>query len=184
MARDTGADASIAVEWIGNNGYLYRRIRPFLNKDEENWVFDPEKIEAGKSDVQPMVVDENEFGEACLFKDEAGFKVYEKPKGEWHHNGYGWEFFENGPVREFDEGIKGLTERRGDVYGHPKDDFQRIIQMQKALDDCDDEFARHIMNMICIKMSRLVKTPDHSDSWLDIVGYVRTWFMIKEKKDE
>lgn len=156
MARDTRTDAPTAMNECACYTCWSKRNS------------DPEKIEAEKSDVQPMVVDENEFGEKILFG---------KGKGQLKNP------YRENLVNEFDEGIKGLTERRGDVYGHPKDDFDRIIQMQKALGDCDDEFARHIMNMICVKMSRLVKTPDHSDSWLDIVGYVRTWFMIKEKKD-
>ena len=170
MARDTRTDAPTLVET--DREEINRFDLDWIEYDEKLWSVESgieinrEKIESEKSDVQPKV--EHDWSN---FVTESVNGIIQDPEG-------------NDSLNEFDEGIKGLTTRRGDIYGHPADDFNRIIQMQKALDDCDDEFARHIMNMICVKMSRLVKTPDHSDSWLDIVGYVRTWFMIKEKNKD
>lgn len=212
MARDTGTDATTALDgykllrlagttprpqmYVMYRGFAYKMEKiesekPKWTDSDTSWEGEvedePEKIESEKSDVQPMVVDENEFGNVQNFQTgKSGILTFRNQEEydkyvNWNNDHMVREF--DTGAKEFDKGIEGLTDRRGDVYGHPKDDFHRIIQMQKALVDCDDEFARHIMNMICVKMSRLVKTPDHSDSWLDIVGYVRTWFMIKEKKD-
>lgn len=64
-----------------------------------------------------------------------------------------------------------IVKQRGEDYGHPLDDFRRIAQMWSALlgkDIGPDDVAKC---MICVKLSRLVETPDHQDSRDDIAGY-------------
>jgi len=43
--------------------------------------------------------------------------------------------------------------------------------MTKVLAECPDEKARHALYEICVKVCRLIESPDHKDSWDDISGY-------------
>jgi hypothetical protein len=83
-------------------------------------------------------------------------------------------------LAEFDQAIKGITERRGNVYAHPRVNFTRIADLTEVINECPNPLVRHAMAMICVKLSRLVETPDHLDSWVDIVGYARTAVMCLE----
>jgi len=73
---------------------------------------------------------------------------------------------------------------RGAVYGHPADDFRRAALIGDVLMDCRDPMLRHVLYMIGVKMCRLVQTPYHEDSWLDIVGYVHTAALVMERRNE
>ena len=77
---------------------------------------------------------------------------------------------------------KELTEDRGKIYGHPLDDFNRVAKMKEALADCPDPEVRHALEMIAVKLCRLVQTPDHQDSIDDIKGYAETINMIHEER--
>lgn len=78
----------------------------------------------------------------------------------------------------FDHVLQNLTQRRGDVYGDPYDDFGRVALLKEVLADCPDPRIRHVLEMIAVKMSRLIETPGHLDSWADIAGYARTACMV------
>ena len=80
-------------------------------------------------------------------------------------------------VAQFDAEIATVTQRRGAVYGHPRVDFDRAARLKAVVAECADPVARHALEMICVKMARLITTPDHLDSWVDIVGYARTGVM-------
>lgn len=73
---------------------------------------------------------------------------------------------------------ENLTKERGGVYGHPREDFRRVTTMAAPLSECEDELARHALYMILVKVSRLIQSPDHKDSWDDIQGYARTGKMV------
>lgn len=67
--------------------------------------------------------------------------------------------------------------RAGD-YGRAIDNFARIAEMWTALMPVDDQGCRieftpeDVSNMmICVKLARLVNTPGHTDSLVDICGY-------------
>lgn len=67
--------------------------------------------------------------------------------------------------------------RAGD-YGRAIDNFSRIAEMWTALMPVDDQGCRieftpeDVSNMmICVKLARLVNTPGHTDSLVDICGY-------------
>ena len=80
-------------------------------------------------------------------------------------------------VDKFDEILRGLGERSA-TYGHPLDSFRRVAQIKQAVSACPDAALRHALEMIGVKMSRLVTTPNHFDSWVDIAGYARAAVMI------
>lgn len=37
--------------------------------------------------------------------------------------------------------------------------------------------------MICVKIARLIQSPDHLDSWVDIAGYARVAVMAMPQED-
>lgn len=86
----------------------------------------------------------------------------------------------------FDAEVINATEVRGPEYGHPLDDFERAQILIQAVGGCPHAAIRHALGMICVKMSRLVSSPKHIDSVVDIAGYARTIAMIideEEKRD-
>jgi hypothetical protein len=84
-----------------------------------------------------------------------------------------------------DEASKAVDGDRGDNYGHPYDDFGRVVEAANALGiDPLSGRLHHALYMILVKMSRLVQTPDHRDSLVDIPGYARTYEMVLEKENE
>jgi hypothetical protein len=73
----------------------------------------------------------------------------------------------------FNEDTAKLTEERGSVYGPPKIDFGRVARMKEVIAECKDPLARHALEMIAVKIARLIQSPDHVDSWRDIAGYAK-----------
>lgn len=80
----------------------------------------------------------------------------------------------------FDAAIRDLTDRRGVVYGPPKKNFKRIQKLKAIISECPDAAAREALECIAMKISRLIETPTHLDSWIDIAGYARTGVMATE----
>lgn len=73
--------------------------------------------------------------------------------------------------------------RRKD-YGHPRDNFSRIIggwnwwlEARKPGPLRPDD---HAVMMIILKLARLAETPGHRDSNVDVVGYAGTYEMLFE----
>lgn len=68
-------------------------------------------------------------------------------------------------------------------YGHPHDDFTRVCKASAAMNLEGDNPLHHALYMILVKMSRLITTPDHRDSLVDIAGYARTYEMCLEREE-
>lgn len=81
---------------------------------------------------------------------------------------------------EFDAATD-VTTKRGAVYGHPADNFKRIAALQALVAECPIPEVRHALDMICVKLARVVETPDHLDSYIDIAGYARTALMVLDR---
>lgn len=64
---------------------------------------------------------------------------------------------------------------RGAAYGHPAEDFERTAGMWRALFGWETDARRVALAMICVKLSRLIQSPDHRDSVTDTAGYARTY---------
>ena len=70
---------------------------------------------------------------------------------------------------------------RQSVYGHPQENFDKTSHLWNGY-----LFAKFGANtpllrgvdvanlMLMVKMARLMRTPDHRDSWVDMAGYVAT----------
>jgi len=88
------------------------------------------------------------------------------------------------PLEEFDDDINKITQVRGEVYGHPAENFRAIRRLVEALPPFQDRRIQHMAEMICIKLCRISQTPDHVDSYVDIAGYARTGVMIIDREKE
>ena len=73
---------------------------------------------------------------------------------------------------------KGILERamtvvteRGEDYDHPAPNHERIAALWSVILERDVTPLEVVNCMIAVKLARLVKTPDHRDSLVDIAGY-------------
>ena len=81
---------------------------------------------------------------------------------------------------EFDKEVATITFKRGEHYGPPRSDFERIQKFKALVAGCPDPAMRHVLEMIGVKMSRLCVTPTHLDSLIDIAGYARCGVMVSD----
>jgi hypothetical protein len=88
-------------------------------------------------------------------------------------------------TEKFDSALAGMVNKeRADIYGHPQENFIRIQQLKDVVFECKDEVLREALDSICIKIARLIQSPSHFDSWLDIAGYARCAVMILDRRNE
>jgi hypothetical protein len=87
---------------------------------------------------------------------------------------------EDSKLATFDREIKTITDRRGEVYGHPAKDFSIAADLMRHFDHVEPPALRHALRMVCVKLARLTTTPTHLDSYIDIAGYVRTAVMVMD----
>jgi hypothetical protein len=87
-------------------------------------------------------------------------------------------------LKVFNEALAKVNEDRGAVYGHPFDDFDRAQALLAVVAECKEPTLRHALGMICVKIARLINTPTHLDSWIDIAGYARTAAMCLDRLEE
>lgn len=71
-------------------------------------------------------------------------------------------------LQRADETINGP---RAKDYGSASENFQRIADIWSAVLGTEVTQAQVALCMIGVKMARLINSPDHEDSWLDIAGY-------------
>jgi len=81
-------------------------------------------------------------------------------------------------LEQFDTAYATVTLDRRDIYGAPEDTYRRIAALRSVVDECRDPQIREILGMVITKVARLVQTPDHLDSWVDIAGYARCGVML------
>lgn len=84
----------------------------------------------------------------------------------------------NSLLEQFDAAYAKVTLDRRDIYGVPEDTYRRIATMRSIVDECQDVQVREILAMVITKIARLVQTPDHLDSWVDVAGYARCGVML------
>lgn len=63
-------------------------------------------------------------------------------------------------------------------YGSPIENFSRIAAMWSIILDKEVSVEEVTMCMIALKQCRLVNSPKHEDSWVDIAGFVGCMSMI------
>ena len=88
-------------------------------------------------------------------------------------------------VKILDEASKITSEDRQAVYGHPADDFAKVATMAQPILDSDlDPRLKHALYMVQVKVARLLNTPDHIDSIVDLAGYANTYSMVLERIEQ
>lgn len=85
-------------------------------------------------------------------------------------------------LEQFDAASRSVTVDRREIYGNPQDTYRRIAAMRAVVDECPDVQIREILGMIVTKVVRLVQTPGHLDSWIDIAGYSRGGVMLLDER--
>ena len=63
------------------------------------------------------------------------------------------------------------TKDRGKDYGRPSENFERIAKLWTAYKGKRFTPQDVGMMMMLVKISRLMESPMHEDSWIDIAGY-------------
>ena len=63
------------------------------------------------------------------------------------------------------------VEERGESYGDVRQNHQRIADLWSVVLGQVVTPEQVVMCMTCLKVARLIETPDHEDSWVDIAGY-------------
>lgn len=85
------------------------------------------------------------------------------------------------------DAIAGQSRSRD--YGHPLDNHQRIadvwtVQAANILKPGERFTPQMVaLMMIGLKLARLVNSPSHRDSMIDVVGYAKCWDMIEQVCD-
>lgn len=87
-------------------------------------------------------------------------------------------------ISEFDRRAESVTHDRQSDYGDPRVSFDRIALMWSAITGADISAQQVAHMMICLKLGRLQTSPNHLDSYVDIVGYARCGVLVGPEHDE
>lgn len=69
-------------------------------------------------------------------------------------------------------------------YGTPKENFARIAKLWEVVFNRPISPTEVALCMAMVKVTRLVQTPDHVDSWVDLAGYAACGGEVSEKIDK
>lgn len=81
-------------------------------------------------------------------------------------------------LEEAEAAVNGPRQRD---YDHPLDNFRRIAAMWSQVFECRNchqpihvTEEQHALAMVCVKIARLIHSPQHRDSQVDLAGYAAT----------
>lgn len=77
--------------------------------------------------------------------------------------------------------INAIVAERTVLYGPPSEAFKLIADLKQHVAACPDPVARHVLDMLCVKIARLVRNPHHTDSWGDIAGYAKAGLEVTRR---
>ena len=60
---------------------------------------------------------------------------------------------------------------RNEAYGDPRPNHERIAGLWSVILERKVTWVQVILCMVAVKVARLIQTPSHEDSWMDIAGY-------------
>ena len=77
------------------------------------------------------------------------------------------------PKREeiLEEAERLVNGNRAKDYGDADENHDRIAKMWSVLLGKEVTVRQVYQCMVAVKLCRLIETPDHEDSWIDICGY-------------
>jgi hypothetical protein len=74
------------------------------------------------------------------------------------------------------------TDRQA-VYGHPFDDFTKTGRLWAVVLGLPEVTPEQVaLCMAMVKVSRLLNSPDHRDSHVDLCGYAKTHWLVRERR--
>ena len=90
------------------------------------------------------------------------------------------------------DAMNAVANDRMDDYGTPAVNYTRVsalwnqylaLRPRNGRNDIDGADA--VIMMILVKIARLIESPDHRDTWLDIAGYAAVgWSVVEDGKRE
>lgn len=86
------------------------------------------------------------------------------------------------PGSPLEEALKAVTQR-AENYGDQADNFEHIASLWRALFGWDVEPEDVALAMMLLKISRLKRTPGHTDSVVDIAGYAHCYWLTACRAD-
>lgn len=78
------------------------------------------------------------------------------------------------------ENVTVALSERGSVYGDVSENHQRIADIWSVILGQRVTAKQAILCMAAVKVARLVETPDHTDSWVDLAGYAALGVEVKD----
>jgi len=75
-----------------------------------------------------------------------------------------------------------VVKERGEKYGSMLDNHIRIARLWSVLLDTEVTPEQVALCMIAVKQARLMETPNHDDSWQDILGYALVGYECANEK--
>jgi hypothetical protein len=75
-----------------------------------------------------------------------------------------------------------VTGDRRAVYGHPLDDYTKTAKIMSGILGIDVTPEQAILCMIGVKLSRLVNSPNHRDSIVDVAGYAECLDLVRQER--
>lgn len=85
-------------------------------------------------------------------------------------------------TQQFDAQIQTVTQAREQIYGKAHVNFGRMGDCEFVVRDCEDPAIKAALLMIMYKVCRLVQSPLHLDSVVDIAGYARCIAQIQDDR--
>jgi len=76
------------------------------------------------------------------------------------------------------------VEERGKVYGPAKENMERTAKLWSVVMKREVTAMEVALCLVQLKVARLVESPDHADSVLDIAGYAAIYRDCIEEKSE
>jgi len=74
---------------------------------------------------------------------------------------------------------------RGKVYGNAKENMERTAGLWSGIMGKEVTGAQVALCMAQVKFARLIETPDHKDSVVDVMGYMAVyWDCVEEGETE
>jgi hypothetical protein len=73
-----------------------------------------------------------------------------------------------------DEAREAVFGARAKTYGHPKVNFARNAAMWEPIFGTEVTAVQVAQAMAAVKLARLIESPMHRDSWVDLAGYAET----------
>jgi hypothetical protein len=65
-----------------------------------------------------------------------------------------------------------LVTPRGNIYGDIRENHEQIAKIATQLTGVELDAHNILMIMVAVKLSRIARTPDHVDSYLDALNYL------------